>query len=102
MSIAALFEGGVDGSCELSFEAANRLASALAFGLFAFEIGPRGRVDASLRDRDPVQGAVELAVAAAVEPVVGACPSWLRAVRRRRVGQVGRLSESVRSVRSRR
>src|SRR6266542_5359187 len=69
MSIAALFEGGVDGSCELSFEAANRLASALAFGLFAFEIGPRGRVDASLRDRDPVQGAVELAVAAAVEPV---------------------------------
>jgi hypothetical protein len=26
-------------------------------------------VDARLRDRDPVQGAVELAVAAAVEPV---------------------------------
>jgi hypothetical protein len=59
----------VDGACELSFQAADCFASALPFGLFAFEVGTRGRVDAALRDRDPVQGAVELAVAAAVEPV---------------------------------
>jgi hypothetical protein len=47
----------------------DRLAAALAFGLFAFEVGTGGRVDTALRDRDPVQGAAESAVAAAVEPV---------------------------------
>ena len=64
-----VFEGGVDGAGELSFEAAEGFAAALALALFAFEVGACGRVDARLRDRDPVQGAVELAVAAAVEPV---------------------------------
>ena len=44
-------------------------ASALPLVLLAFEVGAGGWVDARLRDRDPVQGAVELAVAAAVEPV---------------------------------
>ena len=62
-------EGGVDGSGELSFEAADRFAAALAFGLLAFQIGPCGWVDAALGDRDAVEGAVELAVAAAVEAV---------------------------------
>jgi hypothetical protein len=53
----------------LSFEAAECFAATFAFGLFAFEVGAAGRVDTRLRDRDPVQRAVELAVAAAVEPV---------------------------------
>jgi hypothetical protein len=59
----------VDGPDELSFEAAERLATTLALGLLALEVGAGRRVDASLRDRDPVQGAVQLAVAAAIEPV---------------------------------
>ena len=53
----------------MSFEAAEGFAAALAFGLFAFEIGARWWVDAALGDCDAVQGAVELAVAAAVEAV---------------------------------
>src|SRR5204862_6292546 len=44
-------------------------ASALSLALLALEVGASRWVDASLRDRDPVQGAVALAVAAAVEPV---------------------------------
>jgi hypothetical protein len=53
----------------LAFEAAEGFAAALAFGLFALEVGTRGRVDAALGDGDAVEGAVELAVAAAVEAV---------------------------------
>jgi len=45
----------------LSFEAAECFASAFSVGLFALEVGAAGRVDACLRDRDPVQRAVELA-----------------------------------------
>jgi len=37
--------------------------------VFPLEVGASGWMDACLRDRDSVQGAVELAVAAAVEPV---------------------------------
>jgi hypothetical protein len=59
----------VDGARELSFEAADGFASALAFGLFALEVDARRRVDAALCHCDPVEGAVELAVAAAVEAV---------------------------------
>jgi hypothetical protein len=51
----------------LAFEAAERFAAALALALLAFEVGARGCVHAPLGDRDPVEGAVELAVAAAVE-----------------------------------
>ena len=40
--------------CQLAFEAADRFAAALAFGLFAFEVAARGWVDAPLGDRDPV------------------------------------------------
>jgi len=50
-------------------EAADRFAARFAFGLFAFEVGAGGGVVARLRDRDPVAGGVELAVAAAVESV---------------------------------
>jgi len=56
-------EDGVDRSSELSFQAAEGFAAALALGLFAFEIGACGRVDAALGDGDPVEGAVELPVA---------------------------------------
>ena len=59
----------MDGSGELSFEAADGFASCLAFGLFAFQVGACGWVDAALGDGDAVEGAVELAVAAAVEAV---------------------------------
>jgi hypothetical protein len=36
----------VDGAGELSFEATECFAACLAFGLFAFEVGAGGRVDA--------------------------------------------------------
>jgi len=53
----------------LSFEAADRFAAALSLGLLAGEVGACGRVYARLRDRDPMESAVELPVAAAVEAV---------------------------------
>ena len=62
-------EGYVDGAGEGSFEAADCLAAAFAFDLFAFEVVAGGRVDARLGDCDPVERAVELAVAATVEAV---------------------------------
>jgi hypothetical protein len=64
-----VLEGVVDGACELSFEAAECFAAALSFGVFAGEVGARRWVDACLGDRDSVEGAVELAVAAAIESV---------------------------------
>src|SRR5215831_875453 len=65
----ARFEGVEDDAGELAFEAADRFASAFAFRLFAFEVGAGGWVVARLRDRDSVEGGVELPVAAAVEAV---------------------------------
>jgi len=53
----------------LSFEAADGFAACFAFVLFAFEVGACRWVDAALGDGDAVEGAVELAVAAAVEAV---------------------------------
>ncbi len=47
----------------------SRAQAAFAFALFALEVGAGGCVDASLRDRDPMERAVELSVAAAVEAV---------------------------------
>jgi predicted nucleotidyltransferase len=48
--------------------------------LFALEVGARRRVHASLRDRDPMERAVELTVAAAIEAVAlvlaGAGVEW--------------------------
>ena len=69
-----LCQGGTRFQCvedagELAFEATDRFAAALAFGLFALEVSARGRMNARLRDRDPVEGRVELPVAAAVEAV---------------------------------
>src|SRR5206468_9310657 len=65
----ARFQRVEDDAGELAFEAAECFAAALDLGLFAFEVGARGRVDSCLGDRYAVQGAVELAVAAAVEPM---------------------------------
>jgi hypothetical protein len=65
----ARFECVEDDADEQSFEAADRLAPALAFASFAFEVGACRRVVARLCDRDSVERGVELAVAAAVEPV---------------------------------
>ena len=54
----------MDGAGELSFEAADGFAAALALDLLALEVGACWRVDAGFGDRDPVQGAVELAAIA--------------------------------------
>jgi hypothetical protein len=53
----------------VAFEAAQGLDAALAFGFSAGEVVGGRAARAALHDRDPVQGAVELAVAASVEPV---------------------------------
>jgi hypothetical protein len=65
----ARFQCVEDDAGEQSFEAADRFAAALAFASFALEVGTRSWVLARLGDRDPVEGGVELAVAATVEPV---------------------------------
>jgi hypothetical protein len=65
----ARFQRVEDDADEESFEAADGFAAAFSFGLFAFEVGAGVGVVAGLRDRDAVEGGVELAVAAAVEPV---------------------------------
>jgi len=80
----------------LAFEAADCFASALALGLLAFEVGTRGWVHACLRDGDPVQCAVELPVAAAVEPVAaGATRACLE---RRDAAVTGELRVGVEAV----
>jgi hypothetical protein len=58
-----------DRAYELALEAAQRLFASFAFGLFALQVGASGLVATALGDGDPVDGAVELAVAAAVEAV---------------------------------
>jgi hypothetical protein len=58
-----------DGAGELAFEAADRFAAALALDLLALEVGVCSWVVAGLRACDLVEGGVELAVAARVEPV---------------------------------
>jgi hypothetical protein len=63
------FEGVVDHAGEGAFEAADGVAAAFPFGLFAFEVGACGGVVAGLCDGDAVEGGVELAVAAGVEAV---------------------------------
>ncbi len=58
----------------MTLEAAQGFAAALAFGLLAREVGRRLGVQATLGDREAMQGAVELAVAAAVEAVAVGAP----------------------------
>src|SRR5207248_463991 len=64
-----LFEESVEVAGEVALEAADRFAAALAVLDASLDVGDRGRVCATSGDEDNVQGAVESAVAAAVEPV---------------------------------
>jgi hypothetical protein len=79
-----------DASGEVTFEAAQRFPSALAFGLFACEVGGGVGVQAPFGDGEAMQGAVELAVAAAVKPmadgVSGGCGDRCRAGEPREFG----------------
>jgi hypothetical protein len=56
-------------ACEVALEAAHRLHAALALGFLALQVGAGLGVDPATGNRDDVQCAVELAVAAAVEAV---------------------------------
>src|SRR4051794_21408782 len=58
-----------DAAGEVAFEAAQRLAAALAFGLLAGEVVGGLGVESALGDGEAVERAVELAVAAFVEAV---------------------------------
>ena len=64
----------VEAAREVAFEAAKCSLLALAFGFLACQVGLGGRVVAGAGDGDDVQGVVELAVAAAVEPVAVVLP----------------------------
>jgi hypothetical protein len=66
-------EQSPDAASEVALQTAQRFAAGLAVGLLAREVCGGLRVEAALGDREAVQRAVELAVAAAVEAVaVGA------------------------------
>src|SRR5436190_11594806 len=65
----ARFQRVEDDAGELPFEAADRFATALPLRLFALEVGASSGVHTCLRNRDSIEGGVELAVAAAVETV---------------------------------
>ena len=74
---AAVAPAGLDEGCEemvkaareVALEAADRFAVGLALGLFAGQVGLGLGVVSCASDGDDVQGVVELAVAAAVQPV---------------------------------
>src|SRR5262245_48441626 len=66
-------EAAVDDVGEVAFERSACFAWCLGLGDLACEVGTRGRVVAGLDDCDPVEGGVELAVAAAVESVSSGC-----------------------------
>ena len=61
--------GAVDHGGEVSFEASAGFGGGLAFGAFACEVGAGVRVPAGLDHGDGEEGTVELAVAAAGQPV---------------------------------
>ncbi len=58
-----------DAAGEVALEASECFAAGLSFGLFAGEVGVAVGVVESFGDGEAVQGAVELAIAAAVEAV---------------------------------
>ncbi len=87
----------------MAFEAAQSFASRLALGLLAGKVGLCRWVDPALSDRDAVQGAVQLAVAAAVEPVADvACPRRRGSGRRPPGGRTSHRLQAGRPRRSRR
>src|SRR3954466_13085481 len=58
-----------DAAGEVALEAADGFAAGFAFGLTASEVGSALGVQAALGDREAVQGAVDLTVAAVIEAV---------------------------------
>jgi len=68
--LGAVDESGADAAREVALEAAQRFPAAFALGLFAREVAGGLRVEAGFADREAVQGAVELAVAAVVQASV--------------------------------
>ena len=67
-----LGEEVVEAAREVALEGADRALCGLAFCFFALQVGLGRRIALGAGDRDDVQGLVELAVPAAVEPVMGA------------------------------
>ena len=67
-----LCEEAVEVACEVALEAAQRALLRLAFGFLAGEVFLGRRVALGASDRDDVQRVVELAIAAAVESMLGA------------------------------
>ena len=67
-----LGEKAVEAACEVSLEQAQRALLRLALGLLAGEVLLGGGVALRAGDGDDVQRVVQLPVAAAVEPVLGA------------------------------
>ena len=68
-SVAAVLEEPVEVAGEVALEAAGGFAAGFAFAGAPFDVGDRGWVCSASGDEDLVEGAVELAVAAAVEAV---------------------------------
>ena len=62
-------EDAPDAPREVAFEASDRFAFAFAFGVFALEVRAGGGVGACAGEGDDVNRAVEVAVAAVVQPV---------------------------------
>lgn len=67
-------------------------ASALAFASFALEVVACGWVVTGLRDRDPVEGTVQLPVAAAVERCDATVTGQLRVLLKRSIGPISASS----------
>jgi hypothetical protein len=85
-----------DAAGEVALEAADRFAAGLAFGLLAGEVGDGLGIQSALGDRESVQRAVELAVAAAVE-AVAVCLSGGGGGRAGGAGELGVGGEAVSS-----
>jgi hypothetical protein len=64
-----VFEEAVEAAGEVALEAADGFAVSLAFADASVDVVDRGRVGSAPGDEDVVEGAVQLAVAAAVEAV---------------------------------
>ncbi len=71
MSVKWSFELSEELAGDVALQAADDLAVGLAFGSSSFDVGAGGGVGAESGDHDDVDGAVELAVAGAVESVAG-------------------------------
>jgi hypothetical protein len=71
-----------------------RLHAALAFGSLSLQVGAALGVPLSTRDRDDVQGAVDLAVAAAVQ-AVAVVSAKLSQINETRLSHIGETSQQL-------